>query len=117
MGPDQLGPGYLDDAINEERRIALSDGALEALKERYQTRGTLPWVFPGGNPQNKKPVYNHLTEPKKAWKKFVEAASIDKLRIHDLRRTAGSFMAIAGINTPTIMKALGHKSMSAAAVY
>jgi integrase len=101
----------------ESQTIALSDAALEVLKERYKTRSTLPWVFPGGNPQNKKPIYNHLTEPKKAWRKIIDAAGIQNLRIHDLRRTAGSFMAISGVNTPTIMKALGHKSMSAAAVY
>ena len=29
----------------------------------------------------------------------------------------GSYLAITGINTPTIQKALGHKSMAAAAVY
>ena len=101
----------------ESQTIALSDAALEVLSERYKYRGTLPWVLPGGNPQNKRPCYNHLTEPKKAWKKIITAAGIEDLRIHDLRRTAGSIMAISGINTPTIMKALGHKSMSAAAVY
>jgi len=97
--------------------VGLSDAALEVLLERSKSKGTVSWVFPGGNPQNKKPIDNHLTEPKKAWKKILQAAEIEDLRIHDLRRTAGSFMAIAGVNTPTIMKALGHKSMSAAAVY
>jgi integrase len=101
----------------ESQMIALSDAALEVLQERHNSRTTVPWVFPGGNPQNKMTVDNHLTEPKKAWKKIIEAAGIEDLRIHDLRRTAGSIMAISGINTPTIVKALGHKSMSAASIY
>lgn len=101
----------------ESQMIALSDAALEVLKERSENGTSTRWVFPGGNPQNKVPVDNHLTEPKKAWKKIIEAAEIKDLRIHDLRRTAGSIMAISGINTPTIMKALGHKSMSAASIY
>jgi len=102
----------------DSQMIALSDAALEVLKERHAARDTnVRWVFPGGNPQNKMPVDNHLTEPKKAWKKIIDAAGIEDLRIHDLRRTAGSIMAILGINTPTIMGALGHKSMAAAAVY
>lgn len=101
----------------ESQIIALSDAALEVLHERHQQRASSPWVFPGGNPQNKMLVDNHLTEPKKAWKKIIESAGIEDLRIHDLRRTAGSIMAISGINTPIIMKALGHKSMSAAAIY
>jgi integrase len=101
----------------ESQIIALSNAALEVLRERQDHRGTEPWVFVGGNPQNKTTVDNHLTEPKKGWKKIIAAAGIEDLRIHDLRRTAGSIMAISGINTPTIMKALGHKSMSAAAIY
>ncbi len=32
-------------------------------------------------------------------------------------RTVPPFMAVAGINTPTIQKALGHKSMAAASIY
>ncbi len=97
--------------------IGLPDAAFEILEERFRNRGTSPWVFPGGNRMNKKLVDGHLTEPKKAWRKILRAAGIDNLRIHDLRRTAGSLMAMSGANTPTIMRALGHKSMAATAVY
>lgn len=101
----------------DSQTIGLSDAALAILKKRHKERSTLPFVFPGGNPQNKMPVYNHLTEPKKAWKKIVTSAELTDLRIHDLRRTAGSVMAIAGVNTAIIQKALGHKSLTAAAIY
>jgi integrase len=33
----------------------------------------------------------HIVEPKKAWKRILERAGIDDLRIHDLRRTLGSW--------------------------
>lgn len=115
----QLGSWTIPRTKNGESQvIGLSDAALEVLRERHGNRNTLhPWVFVGGNPQNKMACDNHLTEPKKAWKKIISNAGIEDLRIHDLRRTAGSLMAISGINTPTIMKALGHKSLSAAEIY
>ena len=113
-----LGTWRIDRTKNgDSQTIALSDAALDILKRRYNERSTLPFVFPGGNPQNKMPIYNHLTEPKKAWKKIITAAELTDLRIHDLRRTAGSIMAIAGVNTAIIQKALGHKSLTAAAIY
>ena len=39
------------------------------------------------------------------------------LNIHDLRRTLGSWLVRTGASTAINMKALGHKSMQAAAVY
>jgi integrase len=113
-----VGTWHIDRTKNgDSQTIGLSDAALSILRKRHKERSTLPFVFPGGNPQNKMPIYNHLTEPKKAWKKIITAAGLIDLRIHDLRRTAGSVMAIAGVNTAIIQKALGHKSLAAAAIY
>lgn len=39
------------------------------------------------------------------------------MRIHDLRRTAGSYMAIQNVSPTIIGKALGHRSMQSTAVY
>jgi hypothetical protein len=117
-GCDATKTKYQRTKNGESQTIGLSAAAREVLIERQKSGAILhPWVFVGGNPQNKTTSDNHLTEPKKAWKKIISNAGIKDLRIHDLRRTAGSLMAISGINTPTIMKALGHKSMSAAAIY
>ena len=39
------------------------------------------------------------------------------IRMHDLRRTLGSYMAISGISLPIIGKALNHKSQVSTAIY
>jgi len=39
------------------------------------------------------------------------------IRLHDLRRTLGSFQAAAGANQYIIGKSLGHKSQQATAIY
>ena len=39
------------------------------------------------------------------------------VRLHDLRRTFGSYQAITGASLPVIGKTLGHKSATATAVY
>jgi integrase len=39
------------------------------------------------------------------------------LRLHDLRRTLGSWQAATGANSYIIGKSLGHKSQQAIAVY
>ena len=48
---------------------------------------------------------------------MLERAGIENLRIHDLRRTAGSYMAIQGVSPTIIGKALGHRSPQATAIY
>ena len=69
------------------------------------------WVFPGEGKTG------HLAEPKTAWKRILERAGIADLRIHDLRRTLGSNMAAAGVNTITTARAMGHKTLSMALRY
>ena len=39
------------------------------------------------------------------------------VRIHDLRRTLGSWLAGAGFSLPMIGRALGHQSPSSTAIY
>jgi len=47
----------------------------------------------------------------------VEVPEQTNLRIHDLRRTFGSYQAITGASLPVIMKAMNHKSFQATQVY
>jgi hypothetical protein len=74
-------------------------------------------VFPSDRTGKKTGVLGHLISPHKAWKRIIERAEIQDLRIHDLRRTAGSYMAIEGISSTIIGKALGHKSPASTAIY
>ena len=58
-----------------------------------------------------------MAEPKVAWKKVLEAAGIENLRLHDLRRTLGSWQARQGASLQVIGKSLGHRSQAATAIY
>jgi integrase len=46
-----------------------------------------------------------------------DAGLEEDLRIHDLRRTLGSWQARAGASLTIIGKSLGHKSQQATAIY
>ena len=70
------------------------------------------WVFP-----SEKGVTGHLKDPKKFWKRVLNRAGIENMRIHDIRRTLGSYEAIAGVNLPTISRSLGHRTMRSTQVY
>jgi integrase len=70
-----------------------------------------PWVFPGGG------ASGHLADPKKAWTRILTEAGIADLRIHDLRRTLGSWQAATGANSYIIGKSLGHRSQQSTAIY
>jgi len=53
----------------------------------------------------------------KRFKVSTDGARLQDLRIHDLRRTMGSWQARAGASLAVIGKGLGHKSPQATAVY
>jgi len=90
--------------------VPLCTPALEILKRRLATRGDGEYVFPGRS-------RGHLQEPKAAWAKIIKRAGIQDLRIHDLRRTFGSFQAIGGSSLPIIGQSLGHTSTAATSIY
>jgi integrase len=62
-------------------------------------------VFPSKRFDAKTP---YLAEPQGAWERVLKRAKIKNLRVHDLRRTLGSYQAIGGASLPIIGKSLGH---------
>jgi integrase len=115
-----LGTWLIPDPKNgEPHTVSLSKAALEVLQERHDNRENLsPYVFPGGNLQNggitpDKPI----REYKKAWAVIVKQAGIENLRVHDIRRTMGSYLAMDGNSSGLIMETLGHKSSHMVLVY
>ncbi|NHX27617.1 tyrosine-type recombinase/integrase, partial [Escherichia coli] len=52
-----------------------------------------------------------------AWDRIRKDAGIEDIRIHDLRRTLGSYQAATGANGYIIGKSLGHKSQQSTAIY
>jgi len=75
------------------------------------SRDKSEWVFPGSGSTG------HLAEPKKAWQRIRERAGVPDVRIHDLRRTLGSWLSGQGYNLQLIGKALNHSSVSTTQVY
>lgn len=94
--------------------LPLSEEAMPILKARNEQRNPqCPWVFPSDH--NSKS--GHLEEPKKAWRRIIKRAGLKDFRLHDLRRTRGSWMAIAGASQYVIGKALNHKSITSTEIY
>ena len=90
--------------------VALSPEAVEILKNRKPLDSSI-FVFPGNGKSG------HFEEPKKGWKRILEHAGIEDLRIHDLRRTLGSWQAKTGASLAIIGKSLNHKNQSTTAIY
>jgi integrase len=92
--------------------IPLVDQALQILRDRQSADDKdETWVFPG------KGKTGHLVEPKTAWKRILTRAKINNMRIHDLRRSLGSWQAATGANLSIIGKTLNHKQVTTTAIY
>ena len=92
--------------------VPLTPMAMELLAGLRASNPQGEWVFP-----SPKSATGHLVEPRKAWERIMARAGIDDARIHDLRRTMGSWQAITGASLPIIGKSLGHASQQATAIY
>jgi integrase len=89
--------------------VALTPEAVKILKDR--SRPGDPWVFPSHGKTG------HVVNLKRPWKELLKRAKIGNLRIHDLRRTLGSWQAASGASLPVIGKSLGHVSTHATQIY
>lgn len=128
-------------------RVALSPEAIEILKQRKAHKVVnAVWVFPShgntghiGSPRKAWSAlfdWDELEQLKKsimaigcpvpesegdikclASKLKINVERIDHLRIHDLRRTFGSWQARQGTSLAIIGKSLGHKSQQATQIY
>ena len=60
---------------------------------------------------------SHLINVSKLWRRIRKEAGLDDVRIHDLRRTLGSWLVAAGASLPLIGKALNHSNQGTTAIY
>lgn len=77
------------------------------------------WVFPSA-PNNKNQQQSRqwaVTSVEFAWRKIRARVGLNDVRIHDLRRTTASWLAIDNVNLPIIQKVLNHSSMTSTQVY
>ena len=98
---------FRDTKNNETRAVPLSHEGLEILKRRFCDRriGGDDWVFPAEKSSG------HV-EVSKRFARISKKAGLDNFRFHDLRHTAASRMAMAGIPILQMQELLGHKSVS-----
>jgi integrase len=99
--------------------IPLMKEAIEVLKTRKKQNEKMQlaelqqkFVFP-----SLASASGHLADPKKAWHRILKEAKVEDLRLHDIRRTLGSYQVMTGASLPVIGKSLGHKSSQATQIY
>jgi site-specific recombinase XerD len=61
--------------------------------------------------------FEPLTEIKRTWSSVCETASLEDIRLHDLRHGFASVLASAGLNLPIVGPLLGHSQPRTAARY
>ena len=77
------------------------------------------WVFPSSpNNMNKhQPGQWAVVPVEHAWRRIRARVGLNDVRIHDLRRTTASWLAIDGENLPVIQKVLNHSSLTSTQIY
>lgn len=90
--------------------IPLIKPAIELLRILPQLASN-PFIIPGAKEGA------HLINIHKPWQRIRKRAGIEDVRLHDLRRTVGSWLAQSGNDLHLIGKLLNHKSQSTTAVY
>ena len=110
------------DAVDTKQRkvqtTPLTAQAREILARRFESAAT-EWVFPAtrATGPDKKIGPMNETRLRDAWARICAEANITDMRIHDLRHTAGSWLARLGANTAVRQKALGHQTSAMAERY
>lgn len=92
--------------------VPLAAEAAQIIRARLKIIGDSPWIFP--SPASKT---GHYTCAKHSWKNLVKATGLNNIRIHDLRRTLGSWQANQGTNLEIIGQSLGHKHRDTTKIY
>lgn len=92
--------------------VALVPEAVEILRARDPDgEKKTGFVFPADSKTG------YLSPPAKRWQALLKRAGMADFRIHDLRRSLGSWQAISGASLAIIGKSLGHKSADATLIY
>jgi integrase len=93
-----------------EHRVWLNEVARSVLAEIEPHNRYSGYLFPSRDG-------GHIRWIQKTHSRVRKASGIADFTIHDLRRTAASYMAAAGVSRLTIQKVLNHKEREITAVY
>ena len=91
--------------------LPLVDAALDVLRARLSHDNAGGYVFPASSKSG------HMMDVREAWKRILSSAGLKDLRVHDLRRTFGSWQAAGGTSLHIIGKSLGHRNLATTQIY
>ncbi len=100
-----------DTKSGRSHSVPLSSPAIALLRQLPRQHGS-PWVFPGHG-EGDRP----RADIKVPWARIREAAGLQDIRLHDLRRTVGSWMAQAGVPLQVIGEVLNHTRPEVTRIY
>ena len=100
----------IDTKNGKPQYLPLSIAAIDILKQLQHIDGN-PYVIVGKN------TGCHLVNIDKPWQRIRKKAGLEDVRLHDLRRTVGSWLAQSGNSLHLIGKVLNHSNQSTTAVY
>lgn len=107
----ELGYAFFPDTKNGSHRIPLVEQAKEILKNMPRSPNS-DFVFPSDTSKS-----GHIEDFHRPWYALLKRAGIEDFRIHDIRRTFGSYQAMMGAGEFVLGKALGDKTLAAVRVY
>jgi integrase len=100
-----------DSKNGSQVHVPLVPEAVEVIRSRLVAAKGREYVFPGRHGKG------FLSDPTKPIGKVFAAAGLKDVRLHDLRRTFGSWQAARGSSELLIGKSLGHRNTAATKVY
>ena len=86
-------------------------GPVINLLSQLPSYGKDSWLFPSFSRSG------HREEPRRPWEQIRRRAGIEEVRIHDLRRTLASWMAVQGFSLNLIGRVLNHSQVSTTQIY
>ena len=99
---------FLANSKTGKKTVILNAPALAVLTDLDRLG---PYVVPGDDPDKPR------SDIKRPWEAVARRASLNGVRLHDLRHTYASFGASGGLGLPIIGKLLGHTQASTTARY
>lgn len=93
-------------------RVPLTSTVLELLSKLRAKTGKQEWLFP-----SPKRGCGHIANVQKAAQRIQDACGVPDLVMHDLRRTAASYMTRNGIHRSIVSKVLNHVEPGVTRVY
>ena len=113
---------FIKDLPAEAEKTGHADGtvlcpeAVEILQrrraEQVREHRLGKFVFPSETSHS-----GHYSDPSSSWRRLCQIAKLEDLRLHDLRRTLGSWTAERNYSLHMIADMLGHSSTAATHIY